>query len=254
VIFVTVGTHHQPFHRLLGAVASLAPLDEIVVQHGDAPAPPEADLAVAYLSPSEIEGYVDRARAVVMHAGVGSFVVAWRAGHVPVMVPRLRRHGEHVDDHQAQLVRALEREHKIVAVWDIDRLADAVQAAPPRRSRQLARPGPLHSAVRRAMDGEPFVAPASAQVSRGGLARPLGLVHVALERMAAPANRGRASAAAVVPARVNGTGPPYDAAWAASRWSPPDTRARPRAKLRQSDQSRARFRRARSEPPTGALV
>lgn len=219
MIFVTVGTHHQPFHRLLGALASLATLDELVVQHGNGPAPPEADLAVAYLSPSEIAGYVDRARAVVMHAGVGSFVVAWRAGHVPVMVPRLRRHGEHVDDHQSQLVRALERERKIVAVWDVDQLADAVRAASPRRPREVARPGPLHSAVRRAMDGEPFVAPASVQLRRGGLARPLDLMQAALERIAAPANRGRAGAA---PLGVNGAGQPHDAAWTASLWSPPN--------------------------------
>jgi UDP-N-acetylglucosamine transferase subunit ALG13 len=222
VIFVTVGTHHQPFHRLLGALASLATLDELVVQHGNAPAPPEADVAVPYLSPSEIAGYVDRARAVVMHAGVGSFVVAWRVGHVPVMVPRLRRHGEHVDDHQSQLVRALEREHKIVAVWDVDQLADAVLAASPRRPREVARPGPLHLAVRQAIDGEPLAAPASLHLNGGALARPMGLVHAALERIAAPANRGRAGAAAVAPAGVNGAGQPQDAAWAASRWSPPD--------------------------------
>ena len=222
MIFVTVGTHYQPFHRLLGALASLATLDELVVQHGSAPAPPEADLALAYMSPSEIEGYVERARAVVTHAGVGSFVVAWRAGHTPVAVPRLRRHGEHVDDHQSQLVRALEREHKVVAVWDVDQLANAVRAASPRRPRDIARPGPLHSAVRRAMDGEPVACPASVQPSRWGVARPLGLVQTALERIAAPANRGRVGEAPVAPAALNGTGLPHDAAWAAARCSPPD--------------------------------
>jgi hypothetical protein len=51
------------------------------------------------------------------------------------------------------------------------------------------------------------------------LARPLGLVQTALERIAAPASRGRADAEAV---GLNGTGQPQEAAWAASRWSPPD--------------------------------
>jgi hypothetical protein len=76
--------------------------------------------------------------------------------------------------------------------------------------------------VRQALDGEPFAAPTSLRLNGGGLARPLGRVHAALERIAVPANRGRAGAAAVAAAGVNGAGQPHDAAWAASRWSPPD--------------------------------
>jgi beta-1,4-N-acetylglucosaminyltransferase len=161
VIFVTVGTHPQPFARLLAGLGPLAALDELVVQHGSAPAPAEAAVATAYLSASEVAGYIERARAVVMHAGVGSFAVASRLGHVPVVVPRLRRYGEHVDDHQAQLARALEREGKAVAVFDVAELTSALQSAASLPPPQPSDASVFHAAVRRALDGWPVDAPAA---------------------------------------------------------------------------------------------
>jgi UDP-N-acetylglucosamine transferase subunit ALG13 len=47
------------------------------------------------------------ADAVVCHAGVGTLMTAVSLGRVPVAMPRLRAHGEHVDDHQAQIAREL---------------------------------------------------------------------------------------------------------------------------------------------------
>jgi UDP-N-acetylglucosamine transferase subunit ALG13 len=159
VIFVTVGTHRQPFDRLLGALGPLAELDDLVVQHGEASAPVEAAVAEAYLSTSQVAAYMEEARVAVMHAGVGSFVVASRMGHRPVIVPRLRRYGEHVDDHQIQLARALERQGKAIAVWDVAQLAQAVQGAARGPARGASDPSEFHAAVRRGLDGEPIATP-----------------------------------------------------------------------------------------------
>jgi UDP-N-acetylglucosamine transferase subunit ALG13 len=157
VIFVTVGTHHQPFDRLLRALGPLAELDRLVVQHGVGRAPACADIAVDFMSAREVATRIEHARAVVMHAGVGSFLVAYRAGHVPVMVPRQRRYGEHVDDHQTSLVRALGREGRVRAVWHVEELADAVEGAARRAAPEAPPTGEsLAAAVRRAMDGEPI--------------------------------------------------------------------------------------------------
>jgi UDP-N-acetylglucosamine transferase subunit ALG13 len=155
VIFVTVGTHPQPFSRLLDALGPLAELDELVVQHGAGPAPAEATLAEAFLPAREVVDLVQHARAVVMHAGIGSFLVAWRAGHVPILVPRQRALGEHVDDHQAEIARTLARHGQAVAVWDIADLAPAVRNAPPMGAPRVASSQAIQGAVRRALDGRP---------------------------------------------------------------------------------------------------
>jgi UDP-N-acetylglucosamine transferase subunit ALG13 len=70
---------------------------------------------------------------VITHAGVGSIICASREGHVPLVVPRRHDLGEHVDDHQAELTRALAERGSVVAVWDVDELAETVAGAPPRR-------------------------------------------------------------------------------------------------------------------------
>jgi UDP-N-acetylglucosamine transferase subunit ALG13 len=155
VIFVTVGTHAQGFSRLLGALGPLAEMDELVVQHGPGAAPGDATVTARFLPAREVAKYVEQARAVVSHAGVGTLMIAWRAGHVPVVVPRLHALGEHVDDHQVELVRALEARGEVIGVWDVADLAAAVRSVPPRRPRGAASAKEIQESVRRALDGTP---------------------------------------------------------------------------------------------------
>jgi UDP-N-acetylglucosamine transferase subunit ALG13 len=148
VIFVTVGTHHAPFDRLMQGLAAL-PADELVVQHGVAPPPPGVRDARPWMSFPEMLDHFRRARAVITHAGVGSILCASNAGHVPIVVPRLKRYGEHVDDHQVELIHELDRLGKVVVVWDVSELADAVRLVPaPRPLSRRTRSGPLHDALR----------------------------------------------------------------------------------------------------------
>jgi UDP-N-acetylglucosamine transferase subunit ALG13 len=95
------------------------------------------------------------ATTVVTHAGVGSILSARRAGHLPVVVPRLHALGEHVDDHQAELTRTLEAAGEVVAVWPGEPLAPVIAGAASRRpvpSGDAVRP--IHRAVRAALLGD----------------------------------------------------------------------------------------------------
>jgi UDP-N-acetylglucosamine--N-acetylmuramyl-(pentapeptide) pyrophosphoryl-undecaprenol N-acetylglucosamine transferase len=153
VIFATVGTHQDGFPRLLRALETL-PAGDLVVQYGHGAPPSNAMVAEAFMPFSRVAAYVEQAEAVVTHAGVGSILVAVGQGHVPVVVPRLRRHGEHVDDHQAELAECLAAAGRVLVVRDTDRLAAAVRDAAERR----AAPSPLpqtglHRAVRAAVRG-----------------------------------------------------------------------------------------------------
>jgi UDP-N-acetylglucosamine transferase subunit ALG13 len=132
VIFVTVGTHHQPFERLLGALGDLE--GELVVQYGPGDAPTNASRAEAFMPFDAMLEAFREADTVITHAGVGSIICASREGHVPLVVPRRHELGEHVDDHQVELTKALAKRGSVVAVWDVDTLAETVAAAPPRRA------------------------------------------------------------------------------------------------------------------------
>jgi UDP-N-acetylglucosamine transferase subunit ALG13 len=151
VIFVTLGTHGQPFARLIRALAELRP-SELVVQHGHSPAPAGVARAIAFMEFSEVLERIDAAEAVITHGGVGSILCATRAGHTPVVAPRLERHGEHVDDHQVELTRALAERGTVMPAWDLDRLTEAIAAVPPRRPRETRAERPVHRAVRAAIN------------------------------------------------------------------------------------------------------
>jgi UDP-N-acetylglucosamine transferase subunit ALG13/CelD/BcsL family acetyltransferase involved in cellulose biosynthesis len=146
VIFVTLGTHGQPFGRLIRALDAL-PSAELVVQHGHSPAPAGALRAVPFMPFSEVLEHIDAADTVITHAGVGSILCATRAGHTPIVVPRLELHGEHVDDHQVELTGALADRGMVVPAWELDRLAETVSTVPSRRARAVQSERPIHSAV-----------------------------------------------------------------------------------------------------------
>jgi UDP-N-acetylglucosamine transferase subunit ALG13 len=110
-VLVTVGTDHYPFNRLIGWINDwLAQHPEqaadFFVQRGTASvvaACPEQQ----FLDADELGALLDEAAVVVCHGGPGSIADAWARGVAPIVVPRLRRLGEVVDDHQLDFCRKL---------------------------------------------------------------------------------------------------------------------------------------------------
>jgi UDP-N-acetylglucosamine transferase subunit ALG13 len=65
---------------------------------------------------------------------------AIRLGKMPIVMPRRKRYGEHVNDHQVQLVDALAAEQRIIPVHEPEDLEAAVLEA--RRRTRTALPPP----------------------------------------------------------------------------------------------------------------
>jgi UDP-N-acetylglucosamine transferase subunit ALG13 len=148
MIFATVGSTQIPFERLVRALDGFSG-DRLFVQHGPVAAPVGAAWSKAYMQFPEVLESMRRADVVVCHAGAGSILCARRAGHKPVVVPRLKRFGETVDDHQVEFAAALAAEGSVVAVSDLGGLEEAIALAPPRRPpRPRAALLPIQAAVR----------------------------------------------------------------------------------------------------------
>ena len=96
----------------------------------------------------EVEAIQREARVVVAHAGIGSVIDALKAGRSLVVVPRLRRFGEHNNDHQLDLARAVERRAWGRVVTDIDELEDACAHPPPAHTNYSPAKDELIRAVR----------------------------------------------------------------------------------------------------------
>jgi len=143
VIFVTVGTNEAPFDRLLRALDGLGLEERLVVQRGASRVRPAGAECVEFLPYEELVEHVRAARLVVTHAGVGSVLVVLSAGKRPLVVPRLHRYGEAVDDHQLAFARHLERAGLVSVAEDLAELpaalaAEAVPAPPVRGGHELA--------------------------------------------------------------------------------------------------------------------
>ena len=108
MIFLTVGTQF-PFDRLVRAVDEAlgrsALDDEVLAQVGHRGYRPRHMKWVETLEREAFGERVARARALVGHAGVGTILTALEAGKPLLVMPRLRRYGEIVNNHQVVTAR-----------------------------------------------------------------------------------------------------------------------------------------------------
>ena len=132
-IFVTVGTHSQQFDRLLKAMDGLKAGklagDEIFAQSGNCEYKPENFKSGNFISDREYTKWMEGADIIISHAGAGSIINALRNGKALIIVPRLEKFGEHVNDHQRELAEAMERGGFAIAVENEDLLGEAVKRA-----------------------------------------------------------------------------------------------------------------------------
>ena len=140
MIFVTVGTQEFPFDRLLSGLDGID--EELVVQGGPSTVRPDGATWFDYLLYPEVRKLARRARVVVCHAGVGSVMTAVAEGKRPIVVPRLKRYYETVDDHQLPFARRLAEAGLVTLVEDASRLREAI-AEPPSAPASLGSGGGL---------------------------------------------------------------------------------------------------------------
>lgn len=138
MVFVTVGNARQGFSRLVSAVDALCGSgafgqEPVLVQRGHTGGGSLAHCrSVDFLPSDEFERHLSEASLVVCHGGTTQ-LSAIRLGKVPIVMPRLKRFGEHINDHQVQLVRALAAEGLVVPAYEPGDLAGAITEARKRR-------------------------------------------------------------------------------------------------------------------------
>jgi UDP-N-acetylglucosamine transferase subunit ALG13 len=103
-VVVTVGTDHHPFDRVIHWVnrwleRNPEQTEGFFVQSGTSAVTPQCRSS-KFLDTRLLDELLDGAQILVCHGGPASIADAWQRGHLPIVVPRLRRLHEHVDDHQ----------------------------------------------------------------------------------------------------------------------------------------------------------
>lgn len=127
MIFVMVGTHNLGFGRLIKKMDKIAENEEVVIQTGNTKYSPKNAKYFDFTGLGTIHDYIEKADVVVTHGGIGCVTDSLQYGKPLVIVPRLKRHNEHTNDHQLDLAREIEKEGKAIIVLDIERLEDAIK-------------------------------------------------------------------------------------------------------------------------------
>ena len=126
MIFLTVGTQF-PFDRLVRAVDDFCDeheLDEeVFAQIGDGTYKPRHFETAASLDKATFDDHVERSSAIIGHAGMGTITLALEHGKPLLAMPRLKKYGEVVNDHQVGLAEEFEALGHILVARDPGELA-----------------------------------------------------------------------------------------------------------------------------------
>lgn len=127
MVLVTLGTQKEPFTRLLDAIENSKIKDRIVVQAGHTKynsSKMEIFDFIDYDSMSKLE---DEADYIITHAGTGSVVGPLKKKKKIIACARLEKYGEHVDDHQTELVKVFKDAGFVLEFGEKDNLDDVIK-------------------------------------------------------------------------------------------------------------------------------
>jgi len=129
MIFLTVGTQF-PFDRLVKAVDELVGRngfdEQIFAQIGDSSYKPRNFKAIPLLEKKVFDKNISEASCIVSHAGIGTIAMALDNEKPLLVMPRSRKYGEVVNDHQAAIARKFEQLGHILVAYDVEDLSDGI--------------------------------------------------------------------------------------------------------------------------------
>lgn len=131
MIFVTVGTHEQPFDRLIRYIDNLkcngVINEEVIIQTGFSTYEPKYCEWTNFLTYKQMKENILKANIVITHGGPASFFMPLQIGKVPIVVPRRYDYNEHVNNHQVEFIKEVSnRIGMIIPVINIDDLKEKI--------------------------------------------------------------------------------------------------------------------------------
>ena len=124
MILVTLGTQKQSFKRLLEKIENSKIEDEVIVQAGYTEYKSKKMEIIDFINYAEMEKLVDKANLIITHGGTGSILGPLKKSKKVIACARLAKYGEHVDNHQEELVSIFAKEGYILELGENDKLDD----------------------------------------------------------------------------------------------------------------------------------
>ena len=131
MILVTLGTQDKTFVRLLEKINQLIDQglikDKVIVQAGFTKYNSDNMEIFDLIPQDEFNSLMAQADLIITHGGVGNIISALEKNKKVIAVPRLSKYGEHINDHQTQIIAKFNDLGYIIGLQDVDELDDAVK-------------------------------------------------------------------------------------------------------------------------------
>ena len=128
MIFITLGSQKFQFNRLLKEIDKLIDdgviEDEVFAQIGASEYIPRNYKYEYFLDRNRFAEIMNSCDTVITHGGTGVIIGAVKKGKRVIAVPRLAKYGEHVDDHQLQLLHQFDDLQLICACYEMNDLGE----------------------------------------------------------------------------------------------------------------------------------
>lgn len=130
LILVTLGTNDKSFVRLIKKIEELkirGVLDEeIIVQAGYTKYESEHLKVFDLIAMDEFNELMKECSLLITHGGVGTIISGLKNKKKVIAVPRLQKYGEHVNDHQLQIIENFSNAGYILASFEVEELENTL--------------------------------------------------------------------------------------------------------------------------------
>ncbi|MFX0132135.1 MAG: PssE/Cps14G family polysaccharide biosynthesis glycosyltransferase [Candidatus Hodarchaeota archaeon] len=129
MILVTVGMHSQGFDRLIYAMDQLSGKiqEKIIIQIGKSRYVPKNIKYFRFINQATFLELIKKSKLVISHGGTASIYQSLQYDKPIIIVPRLKKFGEHIDDHQLELAKYLEKKGLAEVVIDVNELEKIIK-------------------------------------------------------------------------------------------------------------------------------
>lgn len=133
MIFIALGTQKFQFNRLLQIVDKLIAekkIDEpVFAQIGNSDYRPKNFEYCSFLDKSEFENKIKNCDVLITHSGVATIIAGLKNEKKVIVVPRLAKYEEHVDNHQVQIAESFSKQNYVIMCTEADSLEELIVKA-----------------------------------------------------------------------------------------------------------------------------
>ncbi len=133
MILVTLGTNDKSFVRLIRKIEELKIKgiikEDIIVQAGYTKYDSDKMQIFDLIPMDDFNKLMSECSLIITHGGVGTITSGLQKKKKVIAVPRLKKYGEHVNDHQLQIIENFEHSGYILASYEVDDLEKILHKA-----------------------------------------------------------------------------------------------------------------------------